>query len=593
MPHRLLRVFRTSSVVVLLFLPALMLLGCGGGGGAAPVGSIQYRTDWTAGRADPASGSGQSQVVSVLDLDGNTRQSTLLNRSTADSAQFQSLPAGTYRVLAQLYSLPDANGTLLGEAQSLVALTSSATVSTEVGSTVSKVRVSPEQASITQERSAQFYASAVSSAGGIVFVGSGAFAWDVLGGVGTVSADGLFMGSTVGTGAVRATHVASGSKGSSPVTVSPANTRRGKWTILVFLNAANDLYRYSVMNVNQMERVAGNPDVRFVIQWKQSRSTFADSTFSGTRRYVAKKDSSEAIASEFVQDLGEGVDMGSPQTLAEFIDWGKRNYPADHYGLIVWNHGSGWNRGETAATRAVSYDDELNTVIQVWQLGEALGQHRFDFIAWDASLMQMLEVAYEIKDNADYVIGSEESPPGEGYPYDLIFKQFQDSPDLGARALTKNFVDGMMNYPLYANRKITQSVLETDRLDELAAALDACGALFVTHLADVSFAASKARDQAQSYSPSSLRYYRDLRDYLQVMKATGTLPQNVYDAATAVQVAATQATVWEGHNANSANSTGIAIDATPGSRFSSFAPDYRRLKLAADTRWDEWLLVSP
>ena len=43
---------------------------------------------------------------------------------------------------------------------------------------------------------------------------------------------------------------------------------------------------------------------------------------------------------------------------------------------------------------------------------------KVDVLAFDACLMQMAEVAYEVKDLADYVVGSEETEPGPGYPYD-------------------------------------------------------------------------------------------------------------------------------------------------------------------------------
>lgn len=50
------------------------------------------------------------------------------------------------------------------------------------------------------------------------------------------------------------------------------------------------------------------------------------------------------------------------------------------------------------------------TSIQTWDVGTALGSEHFDIIAWDLSLMQMVEVAYELRNNADYVVGSEERP---------------------------------------------------------------------------------------------------------------------------------------------------------------------------------------
>ena len=44
---------------------------------------------------------------------------------------------------------------------------------------------------------------------------------------------------------------------------------------------------------------------------------------------------------EEVSTLGE-VDMASPTVLTTFLRNGIQNYPADHYGLILWGHGAGW-----------------------------------------------------------------------------------------------------------------------------------------------------------------------------------------------------------------------------------------------------------
>ena len=51
-------------------------------------------------------------------------------------------------------------------------------------------------------------------------------------------------------------------------------------------------------------------------------------------------------------------------------------------------------------------------------------------VIWDASLMQRMEVAYEIKDHTDVVVGSEESPPGEGYVYDRFLSDLAANPNL-------------------------------------------------------------------------------------------------------------------------------------------------------------------
>src|SRR5262249_17822528 len=40
-------------------------------------------------------------------------------------------------------------------------------------------------------------------------------------------------------------------------------------------------------------------------------------------------------------DIGE-TNTGDPAVLRDFIVWSARNYPAEAYALVIWNHGSGW-----------------------------------------------------------------------------------------------------------------------------------------------------------------------------------------------------------------------------------------------------------
>jgi hypothetical protein len=288
--------------------------------------------------------------------------------------------------------------------------------------------------------------------------------------------------------------------------------------------------------------------------------------------------------------------MGQKETLADFIAWGKANYPSDRTVLVIWNHGNGWLRSPITrdVTRAVSYDDETGSAINTWELAQALGNHRFDILSWDASLMQMMEVAYEVKDKADFITGSEESPPGEGLPYDLIFRRFRDNPNAPTRDLTKAYVDGMLEFPQYANRKITQSVLDTSKLDELAVAIDGLGNALSASKNAVTTAVVNARETSQAYSRTSTREYRDLVDLCQKLEAGTTVP-SVIQAAAAVRAAVAQAVVWEGHNAQSPGSRGIAIDFSKGTTFLSGgrAEDYAKLRFGAETNWDEWLSTAP
>lgn len=237
--------------------------------------------------------------------------------------------------------------------------------------------------------------------------------------------------------------------------------------------------------------------------------------------------------------------------------------------------------------------DEAGTSINTWQIDQAFGSNTFDLVAWDCSLMQMMEVDYELRNHAAYVAGSEESPPAEGYPYDAVFSGFRNNPDATTAALSKGFVDGMVDDPDYTGRKITQSVVDTSKLLALATALNDMATQLNANKGTIAAAIQNARNNAQSYSPTTTRVYRDITDLCLNIEADGTVPAGVKTSCANVRTALTNSMVWEGHNNNSPGSHGLSIDFSSGSTFAALASDYSLMKFAQDTQWDEFLQVAP
>lgn len=579
---------------LLLGLIIIIACGGGGGGGVAQTTALVVDTDW---RLRDQPGGGRSYRLTLTTEHGAVIRSVIVESpsDTVVSTRLENLPAGAHRVRAELFSGPTLTGVRTGVLEMPIALGTTMTLTLAVGVPSTSVKVLPDVAQVAVPRSVRLYALARTADDTPTFSPVDAFTWTVLGGLGTVNSEGVFQATTAGQGAVRATHQPTGQMGAASITTTPAQTTNAKWTVLVYMSAASDLYPYSDLNMNQMERVAQNPDVRFVVQWKQSTATYPNSSFDGTRRYLVRPDQGSSIASELIQDLGGQVDMGKWESLREFVTWGKTYFPSERTVLIIWGHGNGWRRApHEPLSRAVAYDDQTRSAIQIWDLKKALAGMPVDILGWDASLMQMFEVAFEVRGVTDFVVGSEESPPGEGYPYDTIFARFRDQPDASTRDLTKAFVDGMLNVPGYASRKITQSVLVSDKLDALERAIDTLAGEFITHSSALRDLIIAVRASAQAYSPASSppRYYRDLYDVCVKMEALTDIP-SVDQACANVRAAILDSVAWEGHNGNSPGSHGVSIDFTPGVLFLGSSSDYQLLEFGVRNRWDDWLVTSP
>ena len=191
-----------------------------------------------------------------------------------------------------------------------------------------------------------------------------------------------------------------------------------EWTVMVYVNSKNNLEQYGLLDVNEMEMVGSTDKVNVVAELGRINGyDSSDGNWIGSRRYLVKKDANmNKIVSPVLKDLGK-VDMGDYKHLIEFVNWAKAAYPAKKFMLIVWNHGSGWDKnGRPRISKGISYDDETDNHITTPQLGMALKAiGKIDVYGSDACLMQMPEVVYEIKDYVTYVVGSEETEPGDGY----------------------------------------------------------------------------------------------------------------------------------------------------------------------------------
>jgi len=569
----------------LLGLLAFSLMGCGGGGASSKY-TLTYSTDWGTGTVVPA----KSQRVLIADSGGSVVASSVVNSTRATSQlPFPDLAGGYYRVTSELYSGDNATGTLLGTVNEVVNLDASKAIASSVEASATGILVSPIDATIAVGDSQKFAASFTAANGKLVFGDASLFAWSSTASKVSITPAGIATGVATGTGTLTAR--ANGLTGTASVTISPKSAARKKWTVLLFLNASNNLYPYSDKNMNQIESVAKNPDVQVVVQWKQNQANYPSSSFDGTRRYLVTYDTnSNKINSKLLQDLGKGIDMGKPETLNTFISWAQDKYPADRTGLILWNHGNGWSRTRQAEpiTRGISYDDEFNSAIDTWKLAQAIGDHHFDYIAYDACLMQMLEVAYEIKEKADYIVGSEELTPAPGFRYDLALKAVMDNADISTVDATKGWVDCMLQETSYNTSKITQSVIDTSKLQAVVVATSNLADVLRANPSSRASLVQSVRTNAQRFDAGTSHQYFDLYDVARLLKAGDS---SLSTAANAVQNAVTDAVVYERHNANSPLSRGIGIDFSAGSAINKAA--YANLRLATVTSWDEWLAVAP
>lgn len=361
-----------------------------------------------------------------------------------------------------------------------------------------------------------------------------------------------------------------------------------EWTFLIFLNADNNLDSFGIGDVHEMEEVGSNDQFNMVVQLDRAHGEPCNRLFINQGSH------------DVVEEMGE-CDMGSADVLTDFVEWGAQNYPAKKYAVVIWNHGSGWNKRQgNTIFKGISYDDESGNHITTAQLTPALSKIRtslgkkLDILAFDACLMQMMEVSYAVKDSVNIMLASEEVEPGEGWAYNDSMAPIAANPQLNPAEVATIIVDTYdesYNGGSQGNRATTQSWVRMSEMDNLMTSLNNVAA---------SLAGNFISETKHAVKNVQKFYYRsniDLIHFLKLMEqqvSKNKNPELAEERSNLLSQLAAAQTVAQrfighskAHGYGKGNSYGTAIYFP--SRGYSFSAKYLELDFAKASKWDEML----
>ena len=323
----------------------------------------------------------------------------------------------------------------------------------------------------------------------------------------------------------------------------------------------NNLEGAGKEDLDEMKEVGSNDRLKIVVQF--------DTEQNKTTRYLIEKNGLKIL-----QEM-PGVNTGDPKILTDFIKWGINEFPAQHYLINIWNHGGGWENlptdydyeslraskpglasklkrvrrsifrntikkidNRSPADRAIAIDVGAADYLDNMELRTAIfnalpDNKKFDILGCDACLMNMLEIAFENKDVANIMVGSEETEPGTGWPYTSILKKLSEIPNMSPSDLAKAIAQDYGEY--YENngnaiqdQSATQSALDLTHIQPVAESLNDLANVMIKNIDDIAGQVLLARQKAQKFD---MPEYIDLISFLDEL--IKRLPQNkaVADAA--------------------------------------------------------------
>lgn len=191
----------------------------------------------------------------------------------------------------------------------------------------------------------------------------------------------------------------------------------GERTVLVYFAADNNLSRYVQYDIDEM--MEGMKE--YPLSVSQHLLVYVDK--GGEAHLSEITNRGGEICEEVIKIYPDRNSTGLAETQEVFNDvFGNPAYMAESYGLVYWSHAEGWIPYPLPSTRWIGQDtgqgSQCMNLSEFKQLLE--GAPHFDFILFDACFMQSIEVAYELRNYADYYIASPTETPGTGAPYDAI-----------------------------------------------------------------------------------------------------------------------------------------------------------------------------
>jgi len=254
------------------------------------------------------------------------------------------------------------------------------------------------------------------------------------------------------------------------------NPVKKRWGFLVYIAGDNDLSDAGLEDIQELcdEGASGQVYVGAEID------TYGEHT--GSIRYEITEPDWNGEAHRCVIERLPEKDTGDPETLKSFLEWGLLRYPAEDHIVVVWNHGAGFR----SIRRDIGYDD-FGSSLDMPEIEDAFKRagigpdNKIAIVGFDACLMNMLEIANHFKDHVEILVGSQQTEPGDGWPYDQVLKaikQSSDSPEL-ARQIVTRYIEDYQSLGIF---DVTQSAIQISKTDDAVKALNKLGNLLADNI---------------------------------------------------------------------------------------------------------------
>lgn len=279
-----------------------------------------------------------------------------------------------------------------------------------------------------------------------------------------------------------------------------------KRTIMIYMIGSNLESEYASASTDIQEMLASDvnfDDVNVLIYTGGSKKWFNDNIPNDKNVIFKLTDTGLEKLMEY-----DKTSMTNPDTLANFLNYGYKNFKASKYSLILWDHGGGPIYG-------YGQDENYIGSLTLAKLSQAFENSSFrnkklEMIGFDACLMSSVEVANSVSKYAKYMVASQEVEPGYGWDYKFLgeVNRHVDTEDLGLSIINyyNDYYKNMMA------KGITLSLLDLSKIKDVENRLNELFMDVDQNLTIDFSSVSRTRNSAKSFGRISTTAIYDLVD---------------------------------------------------------------------------------
>ena len=282
--------------------------------------------------------------------------------------------------------------------------------------------------------------------------------------------------------------------------------------------ADNNLNNSAENDLESLRQGSYSSDINVIVQL--DRWEFVD--VQETLRYHIKA----GVLTE-IKRLGE-TNTGDPLVLKNFIEESAEAYPSDRLMVVIWSHGSGVDDRDSYKGKrdlyfvpeeeieeiATAFDDSAKDFLDNIELQKALNVSvNIDVLGFDACLMSMFEIAYQLRNNAQVLVGSQYVEPLSGWDYPRILEELDHEGD--SQVMGEQLVQFYADYYERESYNVTQSAYNLEMVERVAKDIDSFAKVLREHISDRK-ALKYTFLSAQMFGQSD---YIDLVDFVKKVKS--------------------------------------------------------------------------